>query len=122
VKSFGADHPRIAILVNNLGLVLQALGDLGGARAAFERALAIGEKTLGPDHPGLATRVNNLGEVLRAQGDLAGARAAFERALRIDVKSFGADHPRIAILVNNLGWCCKTWAIWRAPGRPSSGR
>ena len=61
------------------------------------------------------------GRVLQDLGDLAGARAAFERALRIDEASFGPDHPNVAT-VNNLGSCCKTWAIWRAPGRPTSGR
>ena len=60
--------------------------------------------------------------MLQDLGDLAGARAAFERALAIDEKSFGPDHPDVATDVNNLGWCCEPWAIWRAPGRPSSGR
>ena len=41
----------MAIRVNNLGGVLQDLGDLAGARAAYERALAINEKFLPPDHP-----------------------------------------------------------------------
>ena len=45
-------------------MVLQDLGDLAGARAAFERALAIDEKSFGPDHPEVATDVNNLGVVL----------------------------------------------------------
>ncbi len=74
--------------------MLQDLGDLAGARAAYERALAIDEKSFGPDHPDVATVVNNLGSVLQDLGDLAGARAAFERALAIDEKSFGPDHPK----------------------------
>ena len=47
----GPDHPNIARDVNNLGLVLQNLGDLTGAREAFERALGISEKFLPADHP-----------------------------------------------------------------------
>ena len=50
-KAFGPDHPNVAIRVNNLGSVLQALGDLPGAKAAFERALKILQKLLGDDHP-----------------------------------------------------------------------
>lgn len=42
---------NVATLVNNLGRVLQALGDLAGARAAFERALTIFQEILGEDHP-----------------------------------------------------------------------
>ena len=44
------------IRVNNLGVVLKDLGDLDGARKAFERALAIDEKAFGPDHPNVARR------------------------------------------------------------------
>ena len=84
----------MATNVNNLGIVLQALGDLPGAKAAYERALKIDEKAFGPDHPNVATDVNNLGRVLQALGDLPGAKAAFERALKIDEKAFGPDHPK----------------------------
>jgi tetratricopeptide (TPR) repeat protein len=38
------------ISLNNLADLLQAQGDLAGARPLFERALAIYEKTLGADH------------------------------------------------------------------------
>ena len=90
-------------LCNELGAHLHMVADFAGARAAFERALAIDETAFGPDHPTVAIRVNNLGTVLRDQGDLAGARAAFERALAIDEAAFGPDHPNVAIRVNNLG-------------------
>ena len=102
-RAFGPDHPNVATDVNNLGGVLQDLGDLAGARAAFERALAIDERAFGPDHPNVATDVNNLGSVLQDLGDLAGARAAFERALAIDERAYGPDHPNVATDVNNLG-------------------
>jgi tetratricopeptide (TPR) repeat protein len=65
-KAFSPDHPEVATDVNNLGSVLQDLGDLPAARAAFERALAIDEKTFGPDHPSVAGDVNNLGAVYQA--------------------------------------------------------
>jgi tetratricopeptide (TPR) repeat protein len=57
---------------NNLGLVLKDLGDLAGARAQFERALAIGETALGPDHPRVAVIRGNLAEVLRELGESEG--------------------------------------------------
>jgi tetratricopeptide (TPR) repeat protein len=83
-------------------LVLQDLGDLAGAGAAFERALKIDEASFGPDHPNVATRVNNLGMVLRALGDLAGARAAAERALAIFERALGPDHPKTRTVRGNL--------------------
>ncbi|MBC8450035.1 MAG: tetratricopeptide repeat protein, partial [Chloroflexi bacterium] len=90
-------------LLNQVGTYLWGRAEFAGARAAFERALAIDEAVFGPDHPNVAIRVNNLGSVLKALGDLAGARAAFERALAIDEAIFGPDHPNVAIRVNNLG-------------------
>jgi len=44
------DHPDVGIDHNNLGAVLRDLGDLDGAKAQFEQALAIYEAALGPDH------------------------------------------------------------------------
>jgi len=101
--SSGPRSSGVAIVTSMLGSVLHALGELAGARAAFERALAIGEQVYGPDHPEVATYVNNLGSVLQALGELAGARAAFERALAIGERVFGPDHPNVARVVNNLG-------------------
>ncbi len=102
-KIFGAEHPNVAIRVNNLGNVYYAIGDLPAAHAAFERALAIDEKTFGAEHPQVAIFVNNLGMVYKDMGDLPTARVACERALAIDEKTFGAEHPNVAIRINNLG-------------------
>jgi len=44
--------------------LLQAQGDLAGARPLFERTLAIREKALGPEHPNTATSLNNLAYLL----------------------------------------------------------
>jgi len=92
-----------ANLWGSLGYYLERVADYAGARAAYERALAITEWAFGPDHPNVARDVNNLGLVLHALGDLAGARAAHERALAIDERAFGPDHPKVAIRINNLG-------------------
>ncbi|MFN8476074.1 MAG: FxSxx-COOH system tetratricopeptide repeat protein [Anaerolineae bacterium] len=102
-QTLGAEHPDVAVGVNNLGNVLRYQGDLAGARALLDRALRIGEETLGAEHPTVAIRLNNLGNVLRYQGDLAGARALLDRALRIDEKVYGPDDPNVAIRLNNLG-------------------
>jgi len=101
--SYGPDHPQVAIDVNNLGGVLQDLGDLEGAKKMYERALAIDESRYGPNHPQVATRINNISSVLRAFGDMEGAKKMYERALAIGEATYGPDHPTVAIRVNNLG-------------------
>ena len=88
--------------VNNLGSVLQALGDLEGAKRCYERALKIDEKALGPEHTSVARDVNNLGSVLQDQGDLEGAKSCYERALKIFEKRLGKEHPNAVIVRNNL--------------------
>jgi tetratricopeptide (TPR) repeat protein len=63
--TFGPHHPNVARDVNNLGLVLLALGDWNGARAALERAYAIYQSNLGDDHPTtMMLRINLQGVML----------------------------------------------------------
>ena len=118
--SFGPDHPDVATDVNNLGGVLQDQGDLADARAAFERR-SDRRASFGPDHPCRHNR-QQPGRRAARPGDLAGARAAFERALRIERRAWGSTTPRSPPASTTWAACCKTWAIWRAPGRPTSGR
>ncbi|MGH9836799.1 MAG: tetratricopeptide repeat protein, partial [Blastocatellia bacterium] len=58
--AFGSDHPSVASDVNNLGLVLKALGKLDEARQCCERALRIYTAFLGDDHPNTMTTRDNL--------------------------------------------------------------
>jgi tetratricopeptide (TPR) repeat protein len=102
-EDFGPDDPATATSLNHLGYLLNAQGDLTGARPYYERALAIRERALGPDHPDTATSLNNLGYQLRALGNLAGARPYYERALEAWEKTLGPDHPDTATSLNNLG-------------------
>ncbi|HQF71249.1 MAG TPA: tetratricopeptide repeat protein, partial [Promineifilum sp.] len=69
----GENHLATAASLSILGMLLQAQGDLAGARPYYERALAIAERVLGPEHPQTAAAVNNLAGLLQDQGDLAGA-------------------------------------------------
>ena len=99
---YRADHPHVAVCINNIGIVLLAIGDFEGAREHFERALGISEKTFAPDHPTIATRLNNLGAALYGLGDFEGARDHFERALRIREETLGHNHPDVANTLGNL--------------------
>jgi len=67
--------------LNNIGLLLKGKGDLDGALARYEAALAIDEQ-LG-DLRGKATRLNNIGLLLYGKGDLDGALIKLEKALYI---------------------------------------
>ena len=101
-EQLGVEPDATTSLLNRAGTYLQSRVDLAGARAAFERALAIDETAYGPNHTEVAIDVNNLAGVLRDLGDLAGARAGFERALAIDETAYGPNHTAVARDVNNL--------------------
>jgi len=111
IKNLGKNTSRISCRMllqqsTTWASVLKDLGDLSGARAAFERAIKILEDNLGTDHPQVATGVNNPGGVLKDLGDLNGARAAYERAIKF-WKTSGTDHPQVATGVNNPGLVMK---------------
>ena len=83
--------------VNNLGMVLQDLGEMEKAKSCFERALKIDEKAFGLDHPSVAIEVlTTSASVLQDLGETEKAKSCFERALNIDEKAFGLDHPSVA--------------------------
>ncbi len=98
-------HPDLAMSLNNLGTLLQAQGDHGGARAYHERALAMRQALYPQDrypngHPNLAASLNDLGELLKAQGDYGGARGYLERRWRCARPST----PRIATPMATPTW------------------
>jgi tetratricopeptide (TPR) repeat protein len=101
-KSFGPDHPNVAIDLNNLAQLLKATNRLADAEPLMRRALELDEKSFGPDHPNVAIRLNNLALLLQATNRLAEAEPLMRRALELDEKSFGHDHPNVARDLNNL--------------------
>ena len=64
--SFGKEHPKVAIRLNNLAWLLQATKRLEEAKPLMRRALKIFEASLGPDHPSTQTVANNY-SILRQQ-------------------------------------------------------
>ena len=85
-RGTGSRHP---VLLNNLGLSLQALGRLDEAAQAFSEAAALA--------PTLAQAHANLGDVLRERHRFADAIAAYSHALALE--------PGLARLWVNLGAC-----------------
>ena len=58
-QSYGAEHPNVAIRLNNLALLLQATNRLAEAEPLMRRALAIFVASLGADHPSSQTVAEN---------------------------------------------------------------
>ncbi len=93
---------RAATRLLNLATVDNITGEYVEARALFERALAIRERSLGPEHIEVARSLNNLGLACTSMGALTEARALLERALRVREHALGPEHPEVARSLTNL--------------------
>ena len=106
-ESYGAEHPNVAIRLNNLAQLLQTTNRLTEAEPLMRRALAIDEQSYGVEHPGVAIRLSNLAQLLQATNRLTEAETLMRRALAIDEQSYGAEHPEVARDLNNLAMLLK---------------
>ena len=101
-KSYGAEHPTVAIRLNNLAALLRITNRVTEAEPLVKRALAIDEKSYGAEHPTVAIRFSNLAQLFQDTNRLAEAEPLMRRALAIAEKSYGPEHPDVAIRLNNL--------------------
>ena len=93
---------QAALMYNNLGALLDSMGDYPAARPYYEQALAIWREVLGEKHPDTARSLNNLGYLLQAMGDYPAARPYYEQALAILESTLGPDHPNTQTVRRNL--------------------
>ena len=98
----GKENPRVAIIVNNLALVLRAKNDNKSAELLFRRALAIQEKAFGPNHPAVGPTLSNLGNLLQATARLPEAERVLRRAVRVFEERIGPETTELAIACTNL--------------------
>ncbi len=98
-------HLELAASLNNLGSVLQELGEARKALPYYERALAMKERLYNKkDHPDLAASLNSMGAALRSVGEAGKALPYYERALAMRERLYQRkDHPDLAASLNNMG-------------------
>jgi tetratricopeptide (TPR) repeat protein len=101
-QSFGLEHPKVAVRLNNLATLLQATNRLAEAEPLMQRVIAIFEKSFGENHPNIAMSLSNLANLLQATNRLAEAEPLMRRALAIDEQSSDPEHPNVATSLNNL--------------------
>jgi tetratricopeptide (TPR) repeat protein len=101
-KSYGPEHPDVAISLDNLAVLLKVMNRLAEAEPLMRRALIIDEKRYGPEHPDVAISLDNLAVLLKVTNRLAEAEPLMRRALTIEETSYGPDHPEVATTLNNL--------------------
>ncbi len=91
-SAHGDRHPRVALALDDLALLLQRVGRYDEAEALIEEALDIGEASLGAEHPGVAEMVSRLASINYWQGDHEVAEALHRRALATKRRIHGDTH------------------------------
>jgi len=66
--SYGLDHPKVAIRLNNLAGLLQATNRLAEAEPLMRHSFVIFLSSLGLDHPNSQTAMKNYTTILQDQG------------------------------------------------------
>ena len=87
----------------NLGLLLQAQGQLEGAEVLYREALEARRAKFGNWHPETLDSINCLGTLLQDQGQLEDAGVLLREALEASRAILGTRHPNTLASINNLG-------------------
>ena len=82
-RTFGPDHPNVALSLNNLAALYITQSQYAQAEPLYKRSLAIWEKARGPANPNLATALENYSLLLRKTGRDAEAEKMEARAKAI---------------------------------------
>jgi tetratricopeptide (TPR) repeat protein len=93
------DRRSEAVVLNNLGLLQQARGELDQAEQNFQQALAINTELA--ERRSMASNHSNLGALSEKRGRRAEARSRYEQALTLDKET--ESRPAIEADLVNLG-------------------
>ena len=98
----GKEHPRVAVLLNNLALMLRQRNDNAAAEPLLRRAAAIQVKAFGANSPAVASTLNNLGSLLQSRSKMGEAEQVERTALRIFEQKLGPETGELATTCTNL--------------------
>lgn len=100
--SLPSGHPRIALGLNRVALLLMAQNKLAQAEPLLRESLANYRASRPAGHPDIAQGLNNLATLLQSQNRLAEAEPLLRESLANYRAAHPAGHPDIAIGLNNL--------------------
>jgi hypothetical protein len=109
------DNPVALSARHNLAEVLLELGDLNGARAQLERALAGKRRVLPPHHHATIASQHTLGVVLFRLDDLDGARREMEAALEDARHATEVDEREMEASRKDLEYVLRAFEVRKRP-------
>ena len=98
----GSDHPDVAIMMNNLGILLSDLGRDDESEPFFLESLDMQRRQLG-EHPSVANSLNNVGMFYFESGSLDKAEPMMQEALAMWQRTLGESNPKVFVAKGNLG-------------------
>jgi tetratricopeptide (TPR) repeat protein len=101
-EAFGPRDPRLAVTLNELGVVYRIEEKYREAESAFKRAAAIWQQAPGLELAHAATALNNLAVLYHQRHRDAEAIVMFRQALSIEQEVLGPKHPQVAAGLVNL--------------------
>ena len=98
-ETLGDRHPHTLISINNVGMLLHAIGKLEEAGPLLEEAVQASREMGGERHPVTLISIGNLADLLRATGALVEAEAVLgTNAVAVAQEVFGSSHMHTLLL------------------------
>lgn len=94
-REFGETDPRLLEVIEDLGIMLEDVGDFDGAKATFQRMLALADNYFDSNDSRRAEPREYLAELALKRQDFAHAVQYSEEAIAIVVSEFGSDSMRL---------------------------
>ena len=92
-RLLGAEHPNVALILNNRAKLYRKQGRFAEAEPLYQRSIAIWEKAQGPEHLNVGNGLNNLALLLIDQGRYPEAEPLLRRALSIQERKGNPSIP-----------------------------
>lgn len=102
-RSYGVDHVRTVVALNNVGQARIEIGRPAEAEPPLHEALVVARKILEPNHPLLGTVLRNLGGSLARQTRLDEAEPLLQEALSNHAAAYGEKHFLSQLASTSLG-------------------
>ena len=104
-KLHDGPHPDLAEAINNLGWMLDEIGQYQEAEQLYREALEMKQSPAGRCPPGDRHRAQQRGvRALRRRASTTRPRPCTSTRSRCSASSSGVDHPDVALALNNLAF------------------